>query len=578
MLFFIILAVALFLWTCVKVLGRLLHRRLRRQLTILDDLPNLGTTQPNKILGCAVVCGGSVSGLLAARVCSDHFSEVIVVEPESLFDDSGAPHAVDFKRKRVLQYTALHGFQPVNLKVLRQLFPTFDEAVKAVGARVQPTEYNTHVSGIRIPSPENPEETVYISRAAYETVLRQLTVSACPNIKFLNGTVVGVNASSFDDTKIGSVSVRMNGIANPHVIPAALVIDSTGHSLAAGPKWLERAGFGAPKEGETLGKDQLHIRDVRITYDPKMRYVCQSFRVRPEIQESLPIPGGYKRAGFLYSNFSDPTMDNKTVLITWSDPDKLSFAIGGWDLQEKPRGTEELKIVLRSINTSEPIPQWVYDLIDMVAEDAVPEWDIDVRVPPLSYVQYHLAPNMPTNFCALGDSVMRVNPLFGQGCAKACLGASTLDAVLRQLSSRQDGPWLSSDFGKVFWDLHTSRIQSIWTSNKAMDYSYASTIPVRGEDHSYGAFGRWYRDQLIILCAQASTIIRDVDLLLISILQDTKVAEITWRVNMFLGVPTDTLLPSIVSKIVIGWTRRRMQGHWLQCSSKVKEWLSSIQS
>lgn len=141
---------------------------------------------------------------------------------------------------------------------------------------------------------------VYISRAAYETVLRKLTKETCPNIKFLNGMVLGVRASSFDKSKIGSVSVRLNGIEAPHNIAAALVVDCTGHTLSAGPKWLERAGFGAPLPGEELGPDQLHIRDIRQvsivasglvrpvliflflqSYDPKMHYTSHSVRPYP---------------------------------------------------------------------------------------------------------------------------------------------------------------------------------------------------------------------------------------------------------------------------------------------------------
>ena len=73
-------------------------------------------------------------------------------------------------------------------------------------------------------------------------------------------------------------------------------------------------------------------------------------------------------------------MDNKTVLLTWSEPDKLTISIGGWDLQERPCGVEEVKYLLQNIHCLEPIPQWIYDLLDMVADDEVPEWGVDVRV------------------------------------------------------------------------------------------------------------------------------------------------------------------------------------------------------
>ncbi|KAG8987546.1 hypothetical protein FRB90_003293, partial [Tulasnella sp. 427] len=145
------------LWAAYRAIGNFVHRRLVAKLTIIDDLPQLGkpTSGGNKVQGCAVICGGSISGLLSARVCSDHFSEVLVVEPEALFDPTtGEVLPLDVRRKRIMQYSALHGFQPVNLQVARRLYPQFDEEVKKLGARVMKTEYNTHVAGVRIPTPE----------------------------------------------------------------------------------------------------------------------------------------------------------------------------------------------------------------------------------------------------------------------------------------------------------------------------------------------------------------------------------------------------------------------------------------
>ena len=115
---------------------------------------------------------------------------------------------------------------------------------------------------------------MYISRSGYETIIRKLTVQSCTNLKFLLGTVVGVRASAYDSTKIGSVSVRMHGMGNLHVVPAALVVDCTG--LTAGPRWLERAGFGGPSVGREISNNHLHIRNIRESFDPKMRYVSHS--------------------------------------------------------------------------------------------------------------------------------------------------------------------------------------------------------------------------------------------------------------------------------------------------------------
>jgi len=49
------------------------------------------------VLGKAIVIGGSIAGLLAARVLSDYFEEVILIEKDKYTDDgkvrNGTPQA-----------------------------------------------------------------------------------------------------------------------------------------------------------------------------------------------------------------------------------------------------------------------------------------------------------------------------------------------------------------------------------------------------------------------------------------------------------------------------------------------------
>ncbi|KIJ36221.1 hypothetical protein M422DRAFT_179637, partial [Sphaerobolus stellatus SS14] len=48
------------------------------------DLSKLGMprNKSQRIRGTAVICGRSIPGLLTARICSDHFENVVIVEPE----------------------------------------------------------------------------------------------------------------------------------------------------------------------------------------------------------------------------------------------------------------------------------------------------------------------------------------------------------------------------------------------------------------------------------------------------------------------------------------------------------------
>lgn len=104
----------------------------------------------------------SIAGLWTARVCADHFEDILVIEPElwtngdkgmeALYDENGErkDDVSTTPRQRVIQYDSSHGkdphliqrlsdvvlgFQPIHLRALRRLFPEFDKEAKKTDAR-----------------------------------------------------------------------------------------------------------------------------------------------------------------------------------------------------------------------------------------------------------------------------------------------------------------------------------------------------------------------------------------------------------------------------------------------------------
>ncbi len=53
-----------------------------------------------------------MGGLIAARVCHDHFDDVLIVEPETWLNSPDAmrvdPWNQESKRSRIVQYNSLH--------------------------------------------------------------------------------------------------------------------------------------------------------------------------------------------------------------------------------------------------------------------------------------------------------------------------------------------------------------------------------------------------------------------------------------------------------------------------------------
>src|SRR5580704_5275703 len=75
----------------------------------------------------AIVIGGSVAGLMTARVLADHFDQVTVLERDPI-EDGPALH------KSVPQGNHLHALLQGGQQVLSTLYPGFTDELRALGA------------------------------------------------------------------------------------------------------------------------------------------------------------------------------------------------------------------------------------------------------------------------------------------------------------------------------------------------------------------------------------------------------------------------------------------------------------
>lgn len=78
-----------------------------------------------------------------------------------------------------------------------------------------------------------------------------------------------------------------------------------------------------------------------------------------------------------------------------------------------------------------------------------------------------------------------MNPTYGQGIAKASIGAIALDATLRHHSKGQK---LNSDFAHQYFKTEGSRVGGFYEFTKREDYGYPGTEVEEGEDKQLGKF------------------------------------------------------------------------------------------
>lgn len=188
--------------------------------------------QPSPTMGTAVVVGGSVAGLLAARVLSDHADTVVIIDR----DDPQVTGA----RPGVPQGTQLHALLPGGLIQLERLFPGFrDEALARGAVEAPPAARRNYLDGrLKVVVPDD-ADSLAGSRPLLEGLIRQ-QVLRLPNVKTITARATGL---VFDGTAVTGVRCEVGGV--PGVERADLVVDAMGRSSRLSD-WLEQADWDRP--------------------------------------------------------------------------------------------------------------------------------------------------------------------------------------------------------------------------------------------------------------------------------------------------------------------------------------------
>ncbi|KAJ7489465.1 hypothetical protein FB451DRAFT_691135 [Mycena latifolia] len=528
-------------YSALLLLWHLLRRHLLAKHSGLPDLALLQNSRRDdkKIPGTVVICGGSIAGLLTARVCHDHFERVLIVEPEAWLA-SAEGRKIDgwnqkLQRSRVVQYTSLHACQCYLFAGLKNLFPGIEDECRLSDIKVRPSNPRFTLSGAPIRTPWSAfksglPKTMYLGRPGFETLLRRLVLdrASYPNIELITGTVTDVRPDPTNHSRLNSVLVRTE--SGLQEFTAALVADCTGPARA-GMKWLERNGYGysAPCPA---GKLPLNL--LKISFNQKLHYSSILFRITPEFHDRLPLPVELKDTGPVYT-FLENSVEQGRGFFVLTRPDGhqlMAFVGHHGTIRPQPKNLAELKVYVRGLNTVQAIPDWVFQILDMLEEVEQSAIVSTLKVAPTSYMRYHQATNLPSNWIALGDSVMTLNPLFSEGCTKAFRCALALHNVLRRALATS-GNKLPSNFSTKFFAEQFDKTDLAWQNTRLIDYGVPTTEPLSGESLSSGAYLRWYITQLQSLS-----------------ITDDHAALVMYNSAMGLASPIDAFHPNLVLKIL----------------------------
>lgn len=375
----------------------------------------------------AVVIGGSMAGLLHARILAKHFQQVIVIERDAL------PDAPDF-RNGVPQGRHVHALLARGQRLMEAMLPGLHEDLDAIGAPYytwgKDTAYLT--AGGWIPRFDTGIKTHLVSRTALEYLIRRRLMSQCPNITFMPQTDV-LELVAAGDTVTG-VRVQSRTDKTGQTINAQLVVDASGRNSKV-MEWLQALGYEPPQETEI--KSYIGYATRWYEAPANLPDWCFMFIVgRPD--EDI------KRGGAIFQ-----VEDNKWIVT-----------IAGINQDYPPTDEDGFLEYAKSL----PTPAF-YEAF----KDAKPVSPIHgYRITGNRLRHFDRMSRRPENFIVVGDAVCGFNPQYGQGMTIAAMEAEMLDKLLQQ-GRVQPG------FAAKFQVELAKTINDAWLLATGEDLRYAGT-------------------------------------------------------------------------------------------------------
>lgn len=438
----------------------------------------------------AIVIGGSIAGLLSARVLTKYFARVTVIERDHLPDAptfrNGAPHA-----------RHAHGLLVRGQEIMEGYFPGMTAALLEQGAiRANlGQDLALSIGGVRVQPYVSALHIVACSRPLLENTLYQ-RLRANAQVQFIDGCdVVGLTTDASNRRVTGLRVQERGGSAPIEEFPADLVVDASGRNSKA-PAWLEALGYAPPAE---------------TTVDAQAGYASRIYRRTQPFAQFKAI----------YGMPQAPHRSRGCILVPMED-DRWQVTLTGMNGDHPPTDDAGFMAFAKSV----PVPELHAALTQM--EPLTDAYGFRGGANRLRH--YEKLPRYLEGLLAVGDAVYALNPVYGQGMTVAAMGVQMLDTMLEKVQPH--GFKTQTGMARDFFTQLAKINAGAWQMATGQDARWPTAAAQQSLDPLTRLIQRYF------------------DLVLATMVNNGEVAEAFTHVQNMLAAPTTLFHPRIVGQVL----------------------------
>ncbi|MEE6265620.1 MULTISPECIES: FAD-dependent oxidoreductase [Streptomyces] len=360
-------------------------------VTLFESL--VGAEPPHDVpvlFDTACVMGGSIAGLLAARVLSDHARQVVIVEP----DDTSAEAE---SRSGVPQDQQVHTLLPAGRLWIERWLPGVSQEAQDRGASlVGPDKQFVGHDDIRQAPDGLDHQFLAVGRPLLENLVRA-RVTALPNVSVLRAQATGLRYGGG-----AVVGVRFAGPGNGERaegdLAADFVVDAMGRSSRLS-NWLRQDGYDQPR----LERLESPVNYATALFERPVKF--------PELEVATVLQ--------LFTP-QYPSGGVSVAAANAIEEQQWLVMLMGYGDNRPGRTLDDFRAHCAALPA----------IFSEITRGGVSREVVTYRQADSRRRHFAEADRLPARLVSVGDAVASFNPIYGQGMSSAALHASCLASYL----------------------------------------------------------------------------------------------------------------------------------------------------